>query len=53
MLWRLLLPGKPAQYAPVSGLVYLVLLLIFAYTADRFYDIPVRRWLRKRTLKPG
>ncbi len=53
VLWRLLLPGKPAQYAPASGLVYLVLLLIFAYAADRFYDIPVRRWLRKRTLKPG
>ena len=51
VLWRLLLHGKPAEHAPVSGLVYLLLLLAFAYAADRFYDIPVRGWLRKRTRK--
>ncbi len=49
VLWRLLLHGKPADHAPVAGLVYLLFLLAFAYAADRFYDIPVRRWWRHRT----
>lgn len=49
ILWRVLLHSKPADHAPAAGLVYLVFLLIFAYAADRFYDIPVRRWWRNRT----
>ncbi len=49
VLWRVLLHGKPADHAPVAGLLYLVLLLGFAYAADRFYDIPVRGWLKRRT----
>ena len=49
VLWRILLHGKPADHAPVAGLVYLAFLLAFAYAADRFYDIPVRRWLKART----
>lgn len=49
VLWRILLHGKPSDHAPVSGLVYLTLLIAFAYAADRFYDLPVRRWLRNRT----
>ena len=49
VLWRVLLHAKPADHAPVAGFVYLVFLLAFAYGADRFYDIPVRRWLRHRT----
>ena len=48
VLWRVLVHGTPADQAPVAGWAYLVFLLIFAYAADRFYDIPLRRWLKAR-----
>ena len=50
VLWQLLLHSKPADHAPVAGLVYLLFLLGFAYAADRFYDLPIRSWLKRRNL---
>ncbi len=49
ILWRAVLHNKPADHAPLAGLLYLVFLITFAYAIDRFYDLPVRQRLRRLT----
>ena len=51
-LWTALLHSKTADHAPLSGMVYLCFLLIVCYLLDRFYDLPVRRYLRRFTRPP-
>ena len=36
------------QHAPMIGLLYMVALIAFSVAMEKFYDIPVRRWLSKR-----
>ena len=48
-LWQVLAHARPADHAPFSGIMFLLLLLALAYAADRFYDLPVRRWLKRRS----
>jgi peptidoglycan/LPS O-acetylase OafA/YrhL len=47
-IWSFVLHSKPSDYAPVSGMVYVPVLLLVSYAADRFYDFPVRRYIRNR-----
>jgi peptidoglycan/LPS O-acetylase OafA/YrhL len=47
-LWSLVLHTKPADHAPISGMVYIPLLMAVSYAADRFYDFPVRRSIKNR-----
>ena len=51
-LWGALLHSKTADHAPLSGVVYLLFLLAVCYVLDRFYDLPVRRYLRRYTRTP-
>lgn len=47
------LTGRAAEdYAPWSGMLFVVLILGAAITADQFYDLPARAFLR-RILLPG
>ena len=48
-VWQKVGHARPADHAPISGILYLLFLLAFAYAADRFYDLPVRQWLKRRT----
>ncbi len=48
-LWGVLLKSKTADHAPVSGIVYTLFLLGICYLLERFYDLPVRRLLRRYT----
>lgn len=48
-LWGAVLKSKTADHAPVSGIVYMLFLLGICYLLERFYDLPVRRWLRRYT----
>ncbi len=48
-LWGVLLKSKTADHAPVSGIVYMLFLLAICYLLERFYDLPVRRLLRRYT----
>jgi len=38
-------------YAPVSGVLFLILLIIFSIQIERIYDIPVRRYFTSRCIK--
>lgn len=46
-LWGALLRSKTADHAPVSGIVYMLFLVALCYLLERFYDLPVRRLLRR------
>jgi peptidoglycan/LPS O-acetylase OafA/YrhL len=49
--WTLLLGGKAADHAPISGIVFVLILVLTCYAADRFYDLPIRSRLKAR-LRP-
>lgn len=36
-----------ARYAPFTGFAFLVALIVWCAAVDRYFDIPVRRWLSK------
>jgi peptidoglycan/LPS O-acetylase OafA/YrhL len=40
-------------HAPYSGLLVLALLAAACWLLDRFYDLPVRKWLRDRLARPS
>jgi peptidoglycan/LPS O-acetylase OafA/YrhL len=47
-LWPRLFHGEPAQFTPWAGILFITLAVIASVLADKFYDIPVRDYLRKR-----
>ena len=49
-LWSRLRHGSAERNAPWGGLLFLMLLLVFCLAVDRWYDLPVRTWLRRRLL---
>jgi peptidoglycan/LPS O-acetylase OafA/YrhL len=48
-LWLHLRHRSPNSDAPWSGLLFLLLVFGVTLLADRYYDIPVRNWLRRKT----
>lgn len=50
MLWPHLRHRSPAHDAPWSGAIFLLLLVAFCLLADRYYDLPLRAWLRNKLL---
>lgn len=42
------LEEQDIQIAPISGVVFLALLIPIALTSEKIYDIPVRKWLTKK-----
>jgi hypothetical protein len=39
--------GKSVQ-APLSGLVFIAVLVLFGFALDKYYDITIRRFLTRR-----
>ena len=40
--------GLAGQYAPISGIVFVVLMIGISVLVDKFYDTPVRKWIGKK-----
>lgn len=49
--FRAILKCDVGQFAPLSGLLFLICLVYACWLLDRFYDLPVRRWASKTFLK--
>jgi peptidoglycan/LPS O-acetylase OafA/YrhL len=46
--WDYLLKRPAASMTPWSGIAAIAILFLVAWLADAVYDLPLRRWLRKR-----
>lgn len=42
-----------SAFAPWSGVVFGCTLIILCWALDRIYDVPIRRWLRRRLVMPN
>ena len=47
-VWSLVLHSKPSDHAPWSGMLFLPVVVLLSYLAVRFWDFPVRRFLKAR-----
>lgn len=47
-LWPRLFHGEPAQFTPWAGILFMILAVTASVVADKYYDIPVRNYLRRR-----
>jgi len=45
------MPSLVGPYAPFSGLVFLAALVAMSVVLEKYYDIPIRRWLSQRFIK--
>ena len=45
------LHGIMSAYAPVSGIIFVFILVLLSVLIEKQYDIPTRRWISKRVLK--
>jgi len=45
------LRGIVSAYAPVSGIIFVITLVLLSVLIEKQYDIPIRRWISKRVLK--
>lgn len=39
------------MFAPISGIVLVFILIVLSVLVEKFYDIPLRRWISNRVLK--
>ncbi|MFT3850650.1 MAG: acyltransferase [Propionivibrio sp.] len=51
--FKLLVGRKIAEFAPYSGVVFVIALLGASYLCWRFFELPARNWLRRRLVTPG
>ncbi len=43
--------GLAAQYPPISGIIFVVLMIGISVLVDKYYDAPVRGWISNRIAK--
>ncbi len=48
ILWRALFGHLPGEDPPWAGLALVVALVVSALLLDQYYDLPLRRWMKRR-----